>query len=270
VFNLIFAVQTVLDLVYLWGGVFGGEVTLPNGMSWAEYAQRGAYPLLVSALLAGAFVLITFRPGDHTERMKWARRLVYLWLAQNVLLVAASVGRLAMYVDVYSLTRLRLAAAIWMALVAMGLVWVIVRIVTGRTNRWLVNINAGTAAAAVFVCLFVNFDGMIAGFNVRHCQEIDPDKPAVLDVAYLEQLGVDALPALKWYTAQRPGIDRHEKHAANFDRAVEAAQRLEQRIADELANWRGWTWRRARIASAVGLEAEPQAPAERDPPIVSR
>src|SRR5665213_1578045 len=50
-FNALFALQTVLDLTYLWGGA-----NLPDGMSHAEYAHRGAYPLIVTALLAAGFV----------------------------------------------------------------------------------------------------------------------------------------------------------------------------------------------------------------------
>ena len=59
-FNALFALQSGLDLVYLWGGA-----TLPDGMSHAEYAHRGAYPLIVTALLAAGFVLIAMRPGDR-------------------------------------------------------------------------------------------------------------------------------------------------------------------------------------------------------------
>ena len=51
-----------MDFVYLWGGK-----TLPDGMSYAEYAHRGAYPLIATALLAGAFVLVALRPGSETE-----------------------------------------------------------------------------------------------------------------------------------------------------------------------------------------------------------
>ncbi len=46
-FNALFAVQTILDLIYLWGGV-----RLPDGLSYAEYAHRGAHPLIATALLA--------------------------------------------------------------------------------------------------------------------------------------------------------------------------------------------------------------------------
>ena len=46
VFNVLFAVQTVMDVGYLWGGV-----RLPDGMTYANYAHRGAYPLIMTALL---------------------------------------------------------------------------------------------------------------------------------------------------------------------------------------------------------------------------
>ena len=47
--NALFALQTAMDMTYLWGGV-----ALPDRMTYASYAHRGAYPLIVTALLAGA------------------------------------------------------------------------------------------------------------------------------------------------------------------------------------------------------------------------
>ena len=58
-FNVMFALQSALDLTYLWGGA-----SLPNDMTYAYYAHRGAYPLIATALLAAGFVLIAMRPGD--------------------------------------------------------------------------------------------------------------------------------------------------------------------------------------------------------------
>jgi hypothetical protein len=42
-FNLLFAVQTVLDIIYLWG-----NTALPPDISYATYAHRGAYPLIIT------------------------------------------------------------------------------------------------------------------------------------------------------------------------------------------------------------------------------
>ena len=88
-FNLLFLLQNVLDIEYLWSGA-----ALPAGMSYAEYAHRGAYPLILTALLAGLLTLIAFRRQSTGAGWKWARILVYVWLLQNVFLVASSLLRL--------------------------------------------------------------------------------------------------------------------------------------------------------------------------------
>ena len=64
-FNLLFAVQTVLDMIYLWG-----NVTLPADISYASYAHRGAYPLILTALLAAGFVLAAMKPGGPAEHRR--------------------------------------------------------------------------------------------------------------------------------------------------------------------------------------------------------
>ena len=79
-----------------------------------------AAPILLSSppCCAAAFVLIAMKPGGAAERSKVIRTLVYLWVAQNVLLVASSILRLDLYVQTYLLTWWRIAAFIWMGLVA--------------------------------------------------------------------------------------------------------------------------------------------------------
>lgn len=242
-FNLIFAVQTVLDIHYLYGGA-----RLPEAMTYARYAHRGAYPLVATALLAAAFVLAAFREGQHGEGMRWARRLVYAWLAQNVFLVVSAAWRLCLYVEAYTLTRLRVAAAIWMLLVICGLAWILVRIVTARSNVWLVNVNVLTALVVLYVCAFANFDGFISRFNVTHCAEIGGEGP-VIDLRYLEGLGPDTLPALLWL-AERLG------DSPKGTDVLETADRLTEDLHHDLRNWRGWTLRRRRLARLVSSERE--------------
>lgn len=242
-FNAVFAVQTLLDLWYLWGGA-----SLPEGMTYAHYAHRGAYPLVATALLAGIFVILTFRGGhrDTPDRRGWttARRLCYLWIAQNILLMISAAYRLGLYVEAYSLTRWRIAAAIWMALVAVGFVWLIWRIIARRDNRWLLQVNAVTAAAVLYVCCFVNFDGLIADYNVRHCAEVG-GRGAPIDLAYLESLGAEALPATHWLESQP--IENSVIRA----KARLVTMRLQIHLNSSMADWRGWTIRRASLLASV-------------------
>lgn len=231
-FNAIFAVQTILDIGYLWGGA-----ALPEGMTYAAYAHRGAYPLVFTALLAGVFVLAAFRDTADASHSRLCRCLLYLWIAQNVLLTASALWRLNLYVEVYSLTLMRVAAAIWMVLVAFGLIWICVRIVTRRSNSWLVNVNIATLLMVVFVSAFLNLPGFVAQYNVRHCREITGYGTA-LDLEYLNTLGPAAIPALLW-------VEDQVKEQPVFSAAVDALLRQQERLlSSQLENWRGWTWRR--------------------------
>lgn len=94
VFNAVFALQNGLDVAFLWSGA-----PLPAGMSLAEYAHRGAYPLIVTALLAGLFVLVFLQPGTPTAASRPIRALVMVWVAQNVFLVASTMLRTVEYIE---------------------------------------------------------------------------------------------------------------------------------------------------------------------------
>jgi hypothetical protein len=233
VFNAVFALQNFLDVRYLWFN--GGE--LPPGMTYHEYAHRGSYPLVAAALLAAAFVLVTFRAGGAAERARPARRLVYLWLAQTALLTVSAAFRLGMYVEAYALTRLRLAAGIWMLLIVMGLVWIIWRIVARRSNGWLLRVNILTAAVVLYACAVFNFDGVIARFNIRHADVATGDG---LDLEYFRVLGKDSLPVLEPIVGRVQDPQRRKEVQQLIDN-------LRAQLREETSDWRGWTFRRHRI-----------------------
>jgi hypothetical protein len=237
-FNVVFAVENVLDLWYLYGGHFGVD-----GTAYKQYVRRGAYPLVAAALLAGAFVLVTFRPRSETERSPAARKLVYFWIGQTILLTLSSVWRLVRYVELTELTRLRVASTVWFILVGAGLCYIIWRIVRGRSNRWLININALTAMVMLYPCCFINFDGIIANFNANHCEEANGGG-SPLDIDYFYTLGTPALPALDQVRDKIEIRPRRES-------ADEVSRLLHAELAENLSDWRSWTWRRQRAAQEV-------------------
>jgi hypothetical protein len=249
-FNLLFSVQTSMDIIYLWGGK-----ALPEGMSYAEYAHRGAYPLIATALLAGAFVLVALRPGSETEAMRSIRYLVYLWIGQNIFLVLSSIWRTALYIEEYSLTYLRLAALIWMGLVALGLVWLILRIVWTRSSIWLINVNGVTLLTVLMLCAFINLGSLIAQFNVTHCKEVNGKGPA-LDLKYLEEIGTASLPALNWF--QQQGNPYNYK----ISKSITLERDLQNTLRRELREWRTWTFRGYRLSRNSGIGRKLKASAD--------
>jgi hypothetical protein len=241
VVNLVFLLQLGLDGCFL-----VGRMALPQGMGFAEYAHRGAYPLLAGALLAAGMVLALVRPGRPLERHPWVRRLVGLWLLQNVVLTAAALWRLALYIEAYGLTRWRLAAGVWMLLVATGLLLIAWRIARACSNRWLVDANAAVLLTVLLLVSWWDADGTIARVNVARAPEMGGPALVPLDLDYLVSLGVPALPALR-------RLAREARDPA-FRREV-GEQVLELQAANtvDLGDWRSWTWVRARAQAEARI-----------------
>jgi hypothetical protein len=230
-FNALFAVQTVLDLIYLWG-----DGKLPADVTYADYAHHGAYPLIVTALLAAGFVLAAMRPGGPAETSKTIRPLVYLWVAQNVMLVASSIQRLHLYVEIYLLTTWRIAAFIWMLLVAIGLVLIVARIALNGPDAWLVRANLISLVTTLYLCSLINFAGMIADYNIAHSAEAARHGVRI-DVPYLVGLGPQALPA----------IDKARQILGNEQCLVSGRDRLVEQQRQTMASWRSWGFRSFRL-----------------------
>ncbi len=218
-FNLMIGAQTLMD-----ASIFIGGTDLPLGMTYASYAHRGAYPLLVTALLAGAFALAA-RPFLDSHRAM--RPLMQLWLGQNVVLCASAMLRAQAYIEQYGLTYLRLHALIWMALVATGLMLTAWQVAHARPMEWLLKRVAILGIGTLYVASLVNFAGVIATHNLK------ADKN---DSDYLCQLGPTAAAAFAASGRDEtdlPDTYRCDLHAPAWD------------------GWQEWGFRNWRVARYV-------------------
>ena len=256
VFNALFALENGLDLAFLWSGA-----PLPAGVTLADYAHRGAYPLIFTALLAGGFSLLLLRKGSPTAANPLVRWLVGVWVAQNVLLSASSLLRTADYVQAYSLTRFRIAALLWMGLVTLGLALIGWRLARNKSAAWLINANA-LALAIVLVFVSVSDLGAIAAWwNVRHARDLG-GHGVDLDVCYFEWLGSSAL---------LPLLDVEAQSRSPLLRARAAFVRRQdmEALGKAQADWHSWSWRGARRLQAAQDASERLEPTERDLPNVA-
>lgn len=238
-FNALFALQNGLDLAFLWSGA-----GLPDGLTLAAYAHRGAYPLIATALLAGVFVLLTLRPGSDTAAVPLIRRLVVLWVGQNIFLVASSVLRTLDYVEAYSLTRLRVAALLWMALVAVGLSLILWRMLSTKSATWLVNTNTLAVGIVLTACTLVDSGSVAASWNVHHAREVG-GKGATLDLCYLSGLGPSALVSLVELESRLPTDPAFADRVASVRASI-----LNDVVRDQQNGF--WTWRNAYRLDRVG------------------
>lgn len=247
-FNALFAVQNLMDLAYL-----SGSLTLPQGITLADYAHRGAYPLVATALLAALFVAVTSRPGSIPAASPFVRRLVAVWVAQNVVLVISAAWRTWDYVEAYSLTVLRISALLWMGLVAVGLVLVLVRMLQAKSLSWLINANLLSAGLLLSAVSLIDLGAVAASWNVRHAREVDGNG-AGLDLCYLDELGASALlPLIE--LEQRPLPDDLRRKVG----ATRAYRMVRMQHSQQSGGWSLLLDYRLRRAAAL-LGPQPRTP----------
>lgn len=218
--NFLFLIQGTTDIGYLFAGA-----DLPDGMTYAHYVHRGAYPLLATALLAGAMT-VAFSGFARTDKL--IRYLTIFWMVQTLALLGSSVFRLALYIDAYGLTLLRIWAAIWMGLVLVGIGLVILQILQAKPISWLIKCNMALAAITLYFCCFFNFTHFVASYNFAH---LDAQKAT----RYACELGDGA--ALAYFQAYG-----FSKPARCFPSPL---------YKSDKTDWRTWSFRKAHVASEL-------------------
>ena len=224
--NAVFALQMVLD-----GSVLLFDAGLPLGISYAEYAHRGAYPLAVTALLALGFMLIAHAASKES---KFLRGLLFFWIFQNALLLCAALYRMWIYVDAFGLTYLRLYGTVGMIWVLIALALMVVILTTTKSPKWLIGSLAIVASTTVYAASLTNVAHFIAQTNLK--MSLTKTDPAWLDRYYLCNLmphGVAALNDHIEQTENNPIADLYWPSAPKIN------------------DWRDWSLRGGQINLAM-------------------
>ncbi|MGW2276360.1 DUF4153 domain-containing protein [Streptomyces yangpuensis] len=189
VLNLLFAGFNAVQATVLFGGY--DKVLKSTGLTYAEYARQGFWQLLWATLLTLAVIALALRwaPRSGAGDRRLVRVVLGILCALTLVVVAAALRRMDLYVDAYGLTRLRVSVAameLWL-----GLVIVLIMAAGVFGARWLPRAVAGSAAAAVLAFGLLSPDGMVAEQNVARFE-----KDQKIDLAYFQSLSADAVPAL--------------------------------------------------------------------------
>jgi hypothetical protein len=241
--DVLFALFVVVQIAYLFGGL---DTLAATGLAYAQYARSGFFELVRVAFLAGLLLVVVHAVAARRTTLLVGAGVALAGLTAVVL--ASAFLRLRIYQDAYGWTELRfyvLAAIGWLAI---GIAITIVLLLRDRM-RWLIH---GLAFAAIGLLLAINVVGpsrLIADENVARVLDpalVPPDGKTGLDVAYVRQLGDDAVPAL---VSALPAMSRTDE--------TELRRYLLGRRA-ELSDARkgGWpSWNLGREAAKEALRA---------------
>ena len=162
------------------------------------------------------------------------------------MLVISSILRLDLYVGIYALTYWRVAAFIWMGLVAVGLVLIIARIALGKSNKWLL-VRQSSDAFGDALCLllrqFRRADRELQCRRIRCEMTGAGHQPRHLLSARPRPGGLPGDRPRSWQAAT--SRLRMTQAVASF--AGSAAPTGERGIATTLQQWRAWTFRDWRL-----------------------
>ena len=219
-----------------------GQVALPHGLTWAEYARQGFFQLLVVAGLTLALITILGRvvrlPSSLTA--PFAACCTAL-VALTLLILASAVKRLTLYEEAYGFTELRVYSHVFSFALGAMLLW---RAITLWRLTTTFATGAVVALAGFVLALDVlNPDAFIATKNLERQGQTG------VDLWHLSALSSDATPVLAQW-ARSPDIDR--RNAWNSHVAVNA-----QRFGFGLPSL---SWSRQRAAALLFKDARPLTP----------
>lgn len=169
----VYSALTALNLIYLVfflaqaGYLFSAfRDSLPQSMTYAEYARRGFFELCAVSGINLA-VIAAVHLVSKRERIKVLKGETAALCLFTIALIATAMSKMGMYISYYGLTRLRVYTS-WFMIVLL-LLFVIVLISQFRS------IPGTRIAAAGCICLFMalcygNVDGMIAKYNIERYQ----------------------------------------------------------------------------------------------------
>lgn len=240
----VFVLFVALQAAYLFGGLDTLEAT---GLTYAEYARRGFFELVVVALLAGAVIIGIERLARSRTRLLVGAG-IGLALLSGVILASAAL-RLRLYQEAFGWTELRLYVLATIGLLAAGMIALVVQLALDRT-RWFGHVLIG---AALIIGLVLNAAGPIRFITEQNVARVldpglvPPNGRSGLDDTYALSLGDDAIPALVHVLPHMAGVEGRS-----------LAEALRWRL-DELRSDAGLTawqaWNSGRSAARDALEA---------------
>jgi len=189
--DALFLAFVLVQVTVLFGG--RGHVLETAGLTYSEYARQGFWQLIAAAALTLVVVATAARAAEVRKRSHaiLLHALLGALCVLTIVTVVSAVHRLDLYEDAFGLTRLRLAAETFSWGLGGLFVLVLLAGAIGFVGRNLVRISVVGVAAGLLAFSLSNPDGRIAERNVDRWRTT-----ADLDVAYLQGLSADAVPAL--------------------------------------------------------------------------
>lgn len=185
---LLFGFFVFIQLTYF----FAGEAAISEGLTYSAYARRGFFELLaVSVIVLGLMLIL----DNLTIRKNIRQQSIFLTLSVlmvglTLVIMVSAWQRMVLYEQAYGFTHLRVYSHVF-------IVWLGILLAIGVLHLFRVRANIfAFGAILVAICYVGTLNLMNIDYYIAQQNIIRYENGEDLDVCYLRDLSVDALPPI--------------------------------------------------------------------------
>ncbi len=201
---LLYLVFCLIQVVYL----FLGNMQLPEGVTYAQYARRGFFQLLYVCVLNLILVLAVKK---FFRESRLLNVILFVISGCTLVMTASSAYRMLLYIGAYQLTFLRIFVLVALLVIALLMAGVMCVIVKPQFPLFRYGIVVVSVVYLAFS--FSHVDYFIAKYNLSQ-EDVAYSGRTAVDYAYIDTLSTDAAPAIDAYLEDHPAgtwLDRYLK-----------------------------------------------------------
>ncbi len=174
--NLLLLFFLITDVLYLLQ-----ETDLTNA-DYSKSVHQGIYALVFSIVCAIALILYFFRGNlNFYENNKQIKKLTFLWVILNTILVLFTAYKNYSYIEALGLTYKRIGVLVYLVLTLTGLVIAFIKVAQIKNFIFLVRTNIAAVFAFLIISAAIPWDKIITSYNLAAIKNTD--------IEYLINLG---------------------------------------------------------------------------------
>ncbi len=184
--SALFLLFIVFQITYL----FGGESNIINaGFTYAEYARRGFWELLVVALMSLIVLLAAEKySGAETNNDNLFMIPSLILVIEVLVVIVSAFKRLSLYIDTYGMTELRFYVVGFIALLFVLFVLLAVKFIKTKREQFFTFGTLLTVVVFLIAVNVINPDAFIVNSNIKQYH-----RTGKIDVGYIGTLSSDSM-----------------------------------------------------------------------------
>lgn len=189
--SVVYCIYLISQLAYITKAF---AFLLPEGYSASQFARDGFFQMAAIAfinLLILTLTMVLIRRKDNNKVSALTKALLTFLCLFTEFYIATSFVKMAKYISMYGLTRLRVLTSVFMIMLAIIFLVLLVRLFVRKIPY--IKVITFVCALTVILISVVDINTVIAEYNYKAYKD---GKVHSIDVDLLESLGINALPVI--------------------------------------------------------------------------